>query len=460
MIKDTKILLISLNRYDQPYKVFPLGMSYIAAALQKCGCEVIMADCNYDFERIENIVIQHQPDCVGISIRNIDDVRIENNTFFVPELERLVQRLKTVTDVPFVIGGSAYSLFPERLLEITGIEFGITGEGEQAFVSLAECIGSGDLDVARLEKIPGLVYRKGGRIVRNLPQTIDPGNIVQPLRSPGMLEYYIKESSVVNIQTQRGCPYTCCYCTYPLIEGRTVRQRSAGNVVDEIEQVIAAGADYLFIVDSVFNISNDHVATICEEILKRKITCQWSCYLRPKGLTSELMKLMKQAGLSHIEFGSDSLCDSVLDAYGKNFTFNDIYESSEFAREHRVHYAHFLISGGPGETEATLIEGFENSKKLRKTVFFPFVGMRIFPGTVLFSKAIQDGLIGGQQDFLAPVFYLSPSLDQVRIRKLHEEFKAQMPNWVIDDVSPEVRFVMDGLRKKGVRGPLWEFLAR
>lgn len=460
MIKNTKILLISLNRYDQPYKVFPLGMSYIAASLQNYGCEVIMADCNYDFERIENIVVQHQPGCIGISIRNIDDVRIENNTFFVPELEHLVKRLKSVTDVPFVIGGSAYSLFPERLLEITGIEYGITGEGELSLVQLIESIVAGDVESSCLDAIPGLVYRKGDRIVLNPAHTIDPGKITQPLRSPDMLDYYIKESSVVNIQTQRGCPYTCCYCTYPLIEGRAVRQRNAANVADEIELVVAAGADYLFFVDSVFNINNNHVASICEEIIKRKITCQWSCFLRPKGLTSDLMKMMKHAGLSHIEFGSDSLCDSVLNAYGKNITFEDIYESSEFAREHQVHYAHFLIAGGPGETEATLIEGFENSKKLRKTVFFPFVGMRIFPGTALFSKAIQDGLIRQQQDFLDPIFYISPSLDQSRIRKLHEGFKAQMPNWVIDDVSPQMKSVMDGLRKKGVRGPLWEFLAR
>ncbi len=419
-----------------------------------------MADCNYDFDRIENIVMQHEPDCIGISIRNIDDVRIENNTFFVPELEHLVKRLKAVSDIPIVIGGSAYSLFPERLLEITGIEYGITGEGELSFAQLVEAIIPGNLESSRLDAIPGLVYRRGDRIVHNPAQTIDPGKIIQPLRSPGMLDYYIKESSVVNIQTQRGCPYTCCYCTYPLIEGRAVRQRDPANVADEIEQVVAAGADYLFFVDSVFNIRNDHVASICDEILKREITCQWSCFLRPKGLTSDLLKLMKQAGLSHIEFGSDSLCDSVLESYGKKITFDDIYESSEFAREHHVHYAHFLIAGGPGETEATLIEGFENSKKLRKTVFFPFVGMRIFPGTALFENAMQDGSVKPQQDFLDPVFYISPSLDQVRIRKLHEEFKAKMPNWVIDDVSPEVKFVMDGLRKRGVRGPLWEFLAR
>jgi radical SAM superfamily enzyme YgiQ (UPF0313 family) len=435
-------------------------MAYVAAALERCGCEVILSDCNYDYDQIEQIVLQQNPSCIGISIRNIDDVRIENNTFFIPELESLVKRLKVVTDVPLVLGGSAYSLFPERLLELTGANYGITGEGELSFTLLVQCMGTGKAELTTLETIPALVYRKGTTVVKNPAHPLEPDKIVKPLRSKNMLEYYIKASSVVNIQTQRGCPYNCCYCTYPLIEGCMIRQRNPIDVVDEIEQLVSIGAQYLFIVDSVFNLSNDHITSICEEMLKRNITIQWSCFLRPQGLTSELIHLMKKAGLSHIEFGSDSLCDSVLHAYGKNFTFDDIYQSSEYAREHRVNYAHFLIAGGPGETEATLNEGFENSKRLRKTVFFPFIGMRIFPGTSLFDRALEEHVIDEHRDFLDPIFYISPSLDLSRIRRIHEGFRSQMPNWVIDDVSPEVRSVMDGLRKMGIRGPLWEFLAR
>jgi hypothetical protein len=86
--------------------------------------------------------------------------------------------------------------------------------------------------------------------------------------------------------------------------------------------------------------------------------------------------------------------------------------------------------------------------------------MRIFPGTSLFDRALEEHVIDEHRDFLDPIFYISPSLDLSRIRRIHEGFRSQMPNWVIDDVSPEVRSVMDGLRKMGIRGPLWEFLAR
>ncbi len=85
----------------------------------------------------------------------------------------------------------------------------------------------------------------------------------------------------------------------------------------------------------------------------------------------------------HIEFGTDSLSDTTLKNYGKPFTVADILEASKICNRLKIHCAHFLILGGYGETEDTLNETFENSKKIERTVFFPFVGMRIYPGTKL-----------------------------------------------------------------------------
>ena len=86
-------------------------------------------------------------------------------------------------------------------------------------------------------------------------------------------------------------------------------------------------------------------------MLRRNVKISWGCFLRPQGLTPELMKLMARAGLAHIEFGSDSFCDEVLAAYQKDFTFDDILHSSELASREKVDFCHFLICGGPGETQ-------------------------------------------------------------------------------------------------------------
>jgi radical SAM superfamily enzyme YgiQ (UPF0313 family) len=172
------------------------------------------------------------------------------------------------------------------------------------------------------------------------------------------------------------------------------------------------------------------------------------------------MKLMARAGLKHIEFGSDSFCDSVLNAYGKRFGFEDIYRSSELARKTLVHYAHFLIMGGPCETEATVRASFDNSLKLRKTVHFPFVGMRIYPQTDLFDRAVAEGVIQAGEELLRPRFYISPEISRTRIFALLKSWSAVRRNWIVDELSPSLAGVVQGLRKKGITGPLWEFLAR
>ncbi len=331
-IVSTKILLLNVNQCQTPYPVYPLGMSHVAAALEAAGHEVTLLDMQRDGERLDEAVRLFRPGLIGVSLRNIDDVDIEKRRFFVPDLLRAVERLREIAAAPLVIGGSAFSLFPERLLQLSGADFGVRGEGEEAFVALAAALEQG----LPHEQIPGLVYRSDGSVKANPPSACVTTRIRPPLCPTDLVEYYARRSSMLNVQTQRGCAFRCCYCTYPLIEGSQVRGRDAGSVANELEEGLRRGVNYFFVVDSVFNTRRDHVAAVCEEIIRRDLQLNWCCFLRPAGLDDELMALMVRAGLRHIEFGSDSFCDSVLEAYGKGFTFSDIEHSSALALSHRV----------------------------------------------------------------------------------------------------------------------------
>ncbi len=451
-----RILLINVNRCVAPYVVYPLGLAHVAAALVRAGHAVEMADCALDPGDIDRKIRSFGPELVGLSLRNIDDVQIQNTAVFSNDLAVVAARVRGLTKAPIVAGGSGYALFPERLLAASGADFGIAGEADEAFPLLADALQH-ESDVAG---IAGLVFRHSGTIVRNPAQPCATASIVVPLLPPGFVEFYIRESSMLNLQTQRGCAYQCCYCTYPLIEGTAVRPKDPLEIGDELAQVAASGARYFFVVDSVFNSSGAHVSRVCEEILRRNLGLKWGCFLRPQGITPDLMEIMARAGLSHIEFGTDSFSDSVLQEYGKNFTFEDVCNASEFARQADVHYAHFLIVGGPGETEATMRESFENSKRLKKTVHFPFAGMRVYPQTALYERAISEGVITGKTDLLPPFFYISPSLTKNKIFSLLKSFSQESGNWVIGELPEENAKVAKNLRAMGVVGPLWEFLVR
>jgi radical SAM superfamily enzyme YgiQ (UPF0313 family) len=171
------------------------------------------------------------------------------------------------------------------------------------------------------------------------------------------------------------------------------------------------------------------------------------------------MRLMAQAGLSHIEFGSDSFCDEVLAAYRKDLTFDDILHSNELARQQNIDCCHFLICGGPGETLETLQTGFQNSRRLAGAIIMAVVGMRIYPGTELFERAVMEGAICREADLLAPAYYLSPGLTVESVFEQLRQFAGLSPNWIIGDPSPDYTRLVQTLRKRGVIGPLWSYFA-
>jgi radical SAM superfamily enzyme YgiQ (UPF0313 family) len=404
---------------------------------------------------LEQALRESCPDLVGISLRNIDDVLIRKQETYYDDLPRLCHTVRTVANCPVVLGGSGFSIFPRELLELSGADFGVCGPGETPLLQLLEL----QADPSSLPRIPGLAHRNGEEILVS-PQGHAPAADLDTADWPApVVQHYLNAGGMLNLQTQRGCAFQCCYCTYPVIEGRSHRRQPAEAVAEEFAQLSRLGAKYAFVVDSVFNSSQRHVADICEAIIRRNLNIAWGCFLRPQGLTAELMQLMARAGLSHAEFGTDSLCDEVLSEYRKGFTFDDVLHSSDHARQAKVDYCHFLIAGGPGETEETLRISHRNSRLLGGSVFLAVVGMRIYPGTTLFDRAVSEGRIKPTADLLKPCYYLADGLSAETVFARLREFSRLSPNWIVGDPSPEYSRLVQRLRQRGVPGPLWSYFS-
>jgi radical SAM superfamily enzyme YgiQ (UPF0313 family) len=451
-----RVLLVSANRCVTPEPVFPLGLAHVNAALRQAGHEVQWVDLLFEPDRLDAVLHDFDPDVVGISVRNIDDVLIGKREVFVAELKGLIAAIQGQPGRRTVLGGSGFSIFPHELLESTGADYGILGEGEMAFVGLLEALAAGKDP----SEVPGLVLRRSGAVRTNPADHGSRPSALGPLDwPPRLVSYYQQQGGILNLQTQRGCGHRCCYCTYPVIEGRRHRSRSVEAIVAEFEQVQRLGADYAFVVDSVFNSSPAHVLSVCEALLRHKVKLRWGCFLRPQGLTRELMSLMARAGLAHIEFGSDSFCDDVLAAYQKDFTFQDVLLSTELARAEDVDFCHFIINGGPGETRATMEEGFEHSLRLGGSIIMAVPGMRIYPGTALFERARAEGSLPADSNLLQPAYYLAPGLTLEGVLEQLNGFARRAPNWIVGSFDPGYEKLVTRLRQRGVSGPLWRYFA-
>jgi hypothetical protein len=115
------------------------------------------------------------------------------------------------------------------------------------------------------------------------------------------LKNYFARGGMGNLQTKRGCPFSCIYCTYPLIEGKAVRLRSPRTVADEAEALLRQGVKNVFIVDNIFNFPESHARAVCRAFMDRGVSLEWSCYAHPGYFSRPLAEDMKRAGCTGVE---------------------------------------------------------------------------------------------------------------------------------------------------------------
>ncbi len=192
---------------------------------------------------------------------------------------------------------------------------------------------------------------------------------------------------------------------------------------------------------------------MAEKIIASGIKINWGGYFTFTHLDENLLKILKKSGLKHVEFGTEAISDTTLKTYGKNFTVNDVLEKSALCNKLEIDYAHFLILGGYGETDQTVDETFENSKLIKNSVFFTYLGMRIYPGTKLQQYAINEGVIDKNDDLLEPKYYLSKNVDY---DSLKQKANRTGRRWVFPDEDTTI--MSNKLRARNKKGPLWEYL--
>jgi radical SAM superfamily enzyme YgiQ (UPF0313 family) len=456
MTASRRILMVSANRLATPYPVYPLGLSYLTTFLKSKlhGFDFESFDFNLkSIEEYRQLLSSYKPGYIAVSLRNIDGVNSYDPVNFLDGYREIIQNTRSCLNEPYhiILGGAGFSIFPETVFSELQPDFAVTGEGEDALYKLISGLDTG----SEISEIEGLVMLKNGKISVN-DKKIHPADFHLKFDNK-LIDFYWKKSGMLNIQTKRGCPFECIYCTYPVIEGRKVRLLDTDTVVEAIRELyIDKGINYIFFTDSVFNVHNAYNTELAEKIIRSGMNIKWGAYFYPHGLTKELLYLLKKSGLTHIEFGTESICNTTLQSYGKHFTAEDVLQQSWLCQEAGIQHAHFLILAGYGETEETLRITFENSKHFPPTVFFPFVGMRIYPGTKLHQIALSEGVVSSDDKLIEPKYYIAPGLDISRLKELAAETGKK---WVFPDEDTSV--ITSRMReKRNKKGPLWEYLIK
>ncbi len=403
-----RALLVSANTERVNMPALPLGLALVAAATRRSGHEVVSLDLLGEADPAAALALaidRHRPEAIGISVRNIDDQDMAEPCFLLEPVRALVDVCRQRSRAPVILGGAGYSIFPDAALAWLGADLGVAGEGEVVFSALLGCLERGH-DPALL---PGVHARVARGAVRE--RWVAPRLDALPFPEPAdwLAGKDLADPMLwVPVQTRRGCPLKCIYCSTPRIEGRRIRHRSPVAVVAHLEQLVSAGVTRVYFVDNTFNLPPSYALELCRSIAARDLGLSWRAIVHPYAVSEELVEAMAAAGCVEVSLGFETGAESMLGPLGKRFDLAEVEHVSECFARHGVRRFGFLLLGAPGETPETIRESLDFAERLALDMFKVTVGVRIYPGSPLEEIARREGVVADDDDLLQPRFYAAP----------------------------------------------------
>ena len=308
--------------------------------------------------------------------------------------------------IPVIMGGPHTFFHAEEAIEhcdAVGI-----GEGEEIWGVMLE-----DAAKRRLQKVYRLPRQHP---LEGLPV---PRYDLMKLGKYGLNRTY-------SVQTSRGCPFKCEFCSERFYIGDRYRYRPTEEIVEEIKQI---GAKNVFFADSMFAGKKQHSMELMEALIPLKIrwSTLWTTYLCRD---QEFMDLAKRSGLLHVNMGMESIDQETLAAMNKNFNKVDQYdEILSSLRKRGISYSLNFVFGSDGEKPGVFHSTMAFLEKYKVPVAYFYI-LSPHKGTPLYDRMRQEGRILDERHMrrtpgnvcnIKP-FYCSPEELEENVQNMYDQF--------------------------------------
>jgi radical SAM superfamily enzyme YgiQ (UPF0313 family) len=286
----------------------------------------------------------------------------------------------------------------ETMERFPALDFVLRGEPEMTLRELARVLEQGLARAAlaqSLEKIRGLVWRRGGEIVVNAerPFIENLDELPPPLHHLLPLERYripMVKGPYSFVVTSRGCPGGCKFCIKHVTYGNRVRLRSPENIFEELLVLRDLGIHDVNMYADLFTADREQVVGLCNLILEEGLELRWTCNSRVDSVDRELLELMARAGCWTISWGLESGNPEILRRVRKGIKPAQAEQALRWSREAGMRNWGYFIIGLPGETEETIRQTIRFSKALPLDIALFHVAAP-YPGTPLYREVLENG---------------------------------------------------------------------
>ena len=401
----------------------PLGLLALAGEIKRIkDSQVKIIDMEADDISLDDAIkmtVEYKPDLVGITLHA---TAAHNNAGYIA---RGIKKLKP--DTVLVAGGHHATFLPEELIN-AGFDISVLGEGDETIYDIANSI----IDGTGFDGINGIVYRSDSGIKRTNPRKLiadldtlpfPPLELLDP--SKYTFKVFGKEDRVMCLETSRGCPYGCDFCSVTPTWGNTWRNKSNERIVQEMERARDAGYNWIFFTDDIFIVEPNvkHRNELFDMIIEKKLNTSWIVQMRVD-VTSrhpDLIEKAAEAGMSISFLGVESGSPEILKKMHKGeFTPQSVSAVKVLSANGIVVIVGMMV-GAPYERYRDLRTTVKFSRELARagadalqfSIYTPLPGTRIFD-EALDSKSLFT-LDWDRYDVLTPVMKtrVGPVLDQI-----------------------------------------------
>ena len=397
----------------------PLGLAYIAGALEAAGHPVAVVDAVT--EAPERYLRYFRGYLLGLPFAEIvdripDDAKaVGISSIFTHEWPAVAELIRVVKerrpDLPVIVGGEHVTSMPEFCLLTSQADYLVLGEGEETIVELIDAIDRGTPP----RELLGIAYRDGegaedgGAVVVNprRQRALAVDAIPRPAWHLFDLDTYheykwlggmYSATKSVPVLATRGCPYQCTYCSAPnMWEPRWI-PRDPKQVVDEIEYYVERfGAGNFPFQDLTAIVQRQWIIDFCNELLERDlgITWQMPSGTRSEAIDAEVADLLKRTNMISMAYAPESGSETTRKLIKKKMKTDRLFTSMQAAVDAGLNVAAFFVIGFPHDTEDHIRENLAFMEQIADIgITDAAVGFYMaLPGTQMFDSLYEAGEI-------------------------------------------------------------------
>lgn len=363
----------------KPYP--PLGLLYVSGYLKSKNIDNDVFDTTFSNQAEQlKFILEKKPKIICIYTNLMTKI----------EVIKLIKILKTekYSFQKIVLGGPDLTYNVENYLK-AGADFLVIGEGEETTFELYNAI----VNNYNFNEIDGIAFLENGTIVQTKPRTKfkELDQLPLPNRKAINMQNYLDTwktnhgQSSMTISTQRGCPYTCKWCS-TAVYGQSYRRRPANQVAEEMKMLKEKyNPDAIWFVDDVFTVSHKWLLSFKEEVLKQETIIPFECITRAERLNDEILQLLKDVGCFRIWIGAESGSQTIIDAMDRRVDVNQVKKVIQDTNAIGIETGTFIMLGYPGETEKDIKETIQYLKDANPTFYTITIAYPI-KGTSLYNE--------------------------------------------------------------------------